>query len=559
MWDGMRCPALLDSSRIMVAGAQTPLSETSRSGSLWQRSKPALFAALVYIALTALVLARSYVTCDHHFIYALDDTYIGMAMAKNLALHGVWGVSPFGFSSSDSSLLFPLLMAAAYRIAGVNLYAPVVLSWIFGLASIFAAQRILAGFFSRKWQTAALVLLVFGSLLFVVGVIGMEHSLHLLLTLLFLEFFMHDPAEPLSMRRLLGLCAITALMVASRYEGLFFAAPAFCILALQRRWKPAIAVAIGAAAPVCSYAIFSLMHGGIWLPNSVALKGAGGDHPGLMQAGSNVLARITENFQEGPAVFLLLSVIALAALALRRRVPHLAAPLMLVLCAACLHICLAQVGMYYRYDSYLFAAATIVIACMLPTLRATAVKPVFASAYLLTLASCALLLFTSFAQIHMLPIIARNIWLRQWQMGLFVEQYYPTANVAANDIGAVNYLSRIHCYDLVGLANQEIFNARRSGRYTTQFLRDDANAQHVQIAIAYDRWFGDPPGVPVGGPPLPSGWIRVGQWKLPDYSIIGDKTVSFYAVDPSQAAGLRAALARFSASLPNGIYLAPQP
>jgi hypothetical protein len=542
---------------MMAASAHTPISETSRSASLWQRSSPALFAALVYIALTAFVLARSYVTCDRHFIYALDDTYIGMAMAKNLALHGVWGVSPFGFSSSDSSLLLPLLAGAAYRIIGVNLYAPLVLSWTFGLASIFVAGRILAGFLSRKAQTLTLILLVFVALLFVVGVIGMEHSPHLLLTLLFLEFFFHNSGEPVTMRGLLSLGAITALMVAARYEGLFLVAPAFCALALQRRWKSALVVAIGAAVPVGWYAIFSLAHGGTWLPNSVALKGAGGDHPGLMQAGSNVVARIAQNFQDGPEAFLLLACAAVVLLFLRKE-RRVRVPLSIVLVAGCLHLCLAQVGMYFRYDAYLFAAATIAIACAFPALRAVAPKPAFVASYLLALASGASLLFISVAQIHMLPLIARNIWLRQWQMGLFVEEYYPTARVAANDIGAVNYLSEIHCYDLVGLANQSIFNARRSGRYTTQFLRDDAAAQHVQIAIAYDRWFGDPPGVPVGGPPLPQNWIRVGQWNLPDYSIIGDKTVSFYAVDPAEAAGLRAALLRFSSSLPSGVYLAPQ-
>lgn len=530
----------------------------SRSGSLRERSSPAVIAAVVYVLLTVYVIFRAWVTCDHHFIYALDDTYIGMAMARNLALHGVWGVSPFGFTSSDSSLLFPLLMAAAYRMAGVNLYAPLAISWISGLASIFVAGRILRAFLSRKAQTLTLVLLVFAALLFVVGVIGMEHSLHLLMTLLFLEFFLREPGQPVSPRSLIGLGAITALMVAARYEGLFVVAPAFCILALQRRWKPALAVAAGSAIPVVSYAIFSLAHGGTWLPNSVALKGAGGDHPGLLQAGSNIAARIAENFHECPELFLLL-LCALVVLLPLRKDPRLRLPLLLVLAAGCLHLCLAQVGMYYRYDAYLFAGATVAIACAFPALRAAASKRTFAASYLLALGSGALLLFISAAQIHMLPIIARNIWLRQWQMGLFVEQYYPAATIAANDIGAVNYLSHIHCYDLVGLANQNVFNARRTGRYTTQFLRDDAAAQHVEIAIAYDRWFGDPPGVPVGGPPLPSTWIRVGQWKLPDYSIIGDKTVSFYAVDPAQADALRDALVRFSASLPNGVYLAPQP
>ena len=35
-------------------------------------------------------------------VYAVDDAYIHMAVAKNLARHGIWGCTPFHFSSSSS-------------------------------------------------------------------------------------------------------------------------------------------------------------------------------------------------------------------------------------------------------------------------------------------------------------------------------------------------------------------------------------------------------------------------------------------------------------------------
>lgn len=541
---------LLQQPQSFAAGVGQPLSPRSRYG-------PALIASILYAVLTVIVLIGAWRASDHHFIYALDDTYIGMAMARNLALHGVWGVTQFAFSSSDSSLLFPLLMAAGFRVSGVNLYVPLVFSWCFGLFSVFAAQRILERFLGPKSQTAALLLFVLFTPLFVVGVIGMEHSLHVLLTLLFLAWFLPSPDETKHTERLWPIAVFTALMVATRYEGLFFVAPALVALALQRHWKAAISIALGAAIPVVSYAAFSLAHGAWWLPNSVALKGTGGDHPGLLQAGSNVAARIVQNFQEGPQLFLLLACVAVSAAVLMRPKRRLAIPLLLVLAAGCLHLILAQVGMYYRYDAYLFGAGIVALACALPALRAAAPKPLFLAAYLLFLVTGAGFLLMSVAQIHMLPLISRNIWLRQWQMGLFVEQYYPTATVAANDIGAVNFLSDIHCYDLVGLANQEIFFARRSGHYTTQFLEHDAAAQHVQIAIAYDRWFGDPPGVAVGGPPLPSSWIRVAHWEIPDPSIIGDRVVSFYAVEPAEAPRLRSALMEFSRELPENVHTLP--
>jgi hypothetical protein len=540
--------------------AATETSSQSREIPLVRRGwfMPAAVSALVYAAVSVWVVVATWRISDHHFIYALDDTYIGMAMAKNLALHGVWGVSPYGFTSSDSSLLFPLLMAAAFRIVGVRVAVPLVLSWVAGLAAVYAAGRLVSRYLERAGQMVALLLFVLCTPLFVAGTIGMEHSLHVLLTLIFLGYFLRGEKperDADGVGRLAAMAAVTAVMVAARYEGLFLVAPAVCVLAGERRWKAAGAILAGAALPVAVYAAFSMAHGGYWLPNSVALKGANGDHPGLAQAVANLAERLKENFQDGPQVFLLMAAEAASALTLWRKERRTAIPLAMLAVAGCLHVALAQVGMYYRYDAYLFGAGAVALACALPAMQRSAGKAVFAAAYFLELATGAALLIVCIAQVHMLPRIARNIYLRQWQMGLFVREYYPGATVAANDIGAVNYLSHMHCYDLVGLANQEVFRARRSGGYTTDFLRADAAAQHVDIAIAYDRWFGDPPGVPVGGPPLPGNWIRVAHWQIDDPTIIGDHVVSFYAVNPAEAAGLRANLERFAATAPEPVRL----
>ena len=148
-----------------------------------------MLAALVYTVVTGAILIASWYAADHHFVYPLDDAYIGMAIAKNLALHGVWGVSRYGFTSADSSLLFPLLMAAVYQIAGVNEVAPLAISWLAAVASIFVAERMLPGSLSRAGRATALILFVILTPLFVAGGLGMEHSVHLLFTLIFLQAF----------------------------------------------------------------------------------------------------------------------------------------------------------------------------------------------------------------------------------------------------------------------------------------------------------------------------------------------------------------------------------
>jgi hypothetical protein len=519
------------------------------------RHFPALVAAGVYLLCTAGILLASYFRyCHRHFVYSLDDTYITMAMAKNLALHGVWGVSPYAFSSSNSSPIFPLLLAAVYRLFGANQAAPLALSWTFGLLAIFAGERLLRNELSRKAQTFALVLLVMLAPLFVGGVLGMEHSFHTLMTLLFLGYFMNeDSTAAMSRRQMWAMAAVTALMVSARYEGLFLVLPAACVLLALRRWKPLLVMTIGAAAPVCAYAAFSLARGGYWLPNSVALKGAQGDHPSLARMAANIAQRIAENYQEGSEMVWVLALTAVVLVVLLVRERRRSIPVLLLLVAGCLHLALAQNGFYFRYDEYLFAAAVVVLSCTLPAVACLTPKWVFPGIYVLSLVTAGMLLIIGLGQLRLVPRTSRNIYLRQLQMARFVERYYPTGVVAANDIGAIDYFSSIHCYDLVGLANPEIFNARRAGDYTTGFLSADAARQNVQIAIVYDGWFGDPVPVPVGGPPLPQNWTRVARWNIPDPTMLRDRTVSFYAVDPGQVALLRSDLQQFAPELPRPV------
>ncbi len=95
-------------------------------------------AGTLYLALS-IHLLRAGIVATGQLTYPLDDTYITMAMARNLAFHGVWGITRSAFAPSSSCPGFLLILAAVYRLTGPTVWAPLILSLAFGLLAIFAA------------------------------------------------------------------------------------------------------------------------------------------------------------------------------------------------------------------------------------------------------------------------------------------------------------------------------------------------------------------------------------------------------------------------------------
>lgn len=378
----------------------------------------------------------------------------------------------------------------------------------------------------------------------------MEHSLHLFLTLLFLRYF----DEPKSSGWIIG--AITALMTATRYEGLFFATAGVAVLLLQRKWPRAITVAASAAFSPCVYAYYSLAHHGYWLPNSVTIKGLQIHRMGIDARIAGVFYTLRSNSFFGAHVVFLLAACATAAYVMRHEHPLLVPPLAVLCIAGCIHLATADIGWAYRYEDYLVGSGIILAACALPDLltmtRKTAALVVF-----LLFCSTACLMGRSLQAATMLPEYSRTIYLQQWQMGRFLAAYYPGAEVAANDIGVINFRANLHCLDLIGLADAKVFSAERAGDYTTQFLDEEAVRRGIDVAVLYDPWFSTRSKARLHGPDIPASWTRVERWSLPYRPTLGDRTVSFYAPTAADATRLRISLDAFDKTLPAAVVAAP--
>ncbi|MBV8436565.1 MAG: hypothetical protein JOY95_03535 [Silvibacterium sp.] len=512
-------PPLIKTSPIADRGCRVPLG----------------IALALYGAITAAVFFASFRAADHHFVFALDDPYIAMAMARSLALHGTWGVTRFAFSSASSSPLFTLILAFLYRLTGVHEITSLVVSWTAGAFAIYLADRFLREHLNWRLRVVTLTIFVVATPLFVIGLLGMEHTLHLALALAFVSGF--DKASD-SPRRLF---AITALMVGARYESLFLVGAAAILFATQRKWRPMFWMIGGAALTVAAYGAFAMSHGSYFLPNSVALKGTG-----LMGWLAPIL--VIMKIIIAPHLAILLLALSISAIALRRSQPRLAQLALLLAIAGTGHLIFARTGGAFRYEAYFVALSCLVLAITAARWSDFATRP--RSLFLVAMLAAACLLAVRSGKAALaFPGYSRAIYQEQMQSARFLRTYFPSSSVAANDIGAISFFTDIQCTDLVGLADDKIFFAKRAGLYTTDFLRLEAAANHVQIAVVYDSWSTEP-----GGywkiPPLPSEWVRIAKLQVPHSEILGGDVVSFYAVDPSTIAPLRSALHRFGPTLP---------
>jgi hypothetical protein len=80
--------------------------------------KAAVPALCLYVALCGVLYVTALRGTASHYVYPLDDTYSQMAIARNVAEHGVYGVTRQEFSSSSSAPLWVLLTAAGFRLFG---------------------------------------------------------------------------------------------------------------------------------------------------------------------------------------------------------------------------------------------------------------------------------------------------------------------------------------------------------------------------------------------------------------------------------------------------------
>jgi hypothetical protein len=506
-------------------------------------------AIALYVAILAVQLSAGLRHTGGTFVYAQDDPYIHLSIARTLADHAVWGIRPDDFAAASSSPLWTLLLALLWALGVHGAWMPFLINVACGVAVILLVARILASSFDGRATLAMLAALIVCVPLTTLALVGMEHSLQILVVLAFAWHAARlaggDEHIPSS-----RLPVLAMLLTAVRYEGLFVVAAASVVLWQRRRRRETIMVLAAAAIPVLAAGTYFVWHGGTILPNSLLMKSVParfGTFGGGVTAVLSDWASMIVVYRRPVELSLLLATLAGLALAPERpRVAWTRPFAEMYVITLLLHSALVKLEFFYRYEAYLVAFGGVAIALVAAEVARRERRPVlFALPSAAIVAVLAIpLAIRAISAATETPLAMRNVFEQQYQMGLLFRDKYAGVPIAINDIGAVGWMSSSPILDVYGLASQQVADLKRHKAWTSAALERLAFDRGVRAAGIYERAL---------APLIPTTWILVGEWRIRDNVAVSEDTVGFYAPTPADVPRLRNALDDFAPRLPSAV------
>lgn len=499
---------------------------------------------MIFFSLLCAAELAAILSLDHGtFTYTLDDPYLHLAVAENIAA-GHYGLVCGGASAPSSSFLWPFLLAplSGFRFAHL---VPLVIGYLASLGTIALFHRVLrlalAGTLSGPGRPPLWPLVMFLILATnLVGLVftGMEHSLQVFLSVALAAGLIEQTATG-RLPAWLPLALVLGPFV--RYENLALSLPALGLLAWRRRPWVAAACLAALVLGLGGFSFYLHSIGVGWLPVSVTAKSgvvAGGVSP------ASILHNLRLNLR--PGLPLLLGLAALAPRALRSGGREDRALAIWMAAGIVLHLLVGRFGWFARYEIYVWATTLMALLYLYRQDAARMVGRVPAPAVAAALTVFLVIACRGYLDAVVLtPLAANNIYEQQYQMRRFAVDILRDG-VGANDLGLLSYRNE-HCVvDLEGLASRETREAR-TGASGASWMDALCAKHHVKLAMVYSSVF----------PEIPPTWVRLGELRLGKRRITpADSVVTFWAVDPPAAAAASAKLLEFQAGLPGSARFA---
>ena len=499
--------------------------------------------AAILAILCGIELAASMVLNHGSIVYTLDDAYIHLSLAENIA-RGHYGINAAEPCSPSSSILWPFLLAPFARHPS-GLFVPLLLNLLASVGTVtlvgtFVADEIRNA--DERARPIGVCMLTVAIVLATntVGLVftGMEHSLQVLLSVGLVAGLVREKRHD-HVPWWLGACLILGPLV--RYENLALSVPALFYLLWRGRRRLVVLSGAALVLTVGGFSLFLHGQGLAWIPASVILKshafGTGWIPSGLARA-------VYANLTGSPHLLIATIVVILSTCLLRRK--DEGRPLAIwALSAAALHLLFGQHGWFSRYEIYILMTLLLMTIhlCREATILLLEQSPVRFGA--IVAASILMLGGDYLYPLVRTPNASNNVYEQQYQLHRFVTGYYA-GPVAVNDIGYVSYKNDSYVLDLFGLASREAFESRTAGK-GCEWLNVLAHKHGVRLAMIYASWF----------PHRPANWKPVAEMSLSrSNTTVDDRVVTFFALDPETARSVAPLLARFRDSLPHGVRLA---
>ena len=516
-----------------------------------------LFAIIALLLVVAYLGVTSTERNQGEFTYALDDTYIHLAVAKNIATDGTWGINPGACSPCTSSIAWPLLLALLGAATTWGVWVPLILNLILAALVLWVAdswmEELEVGWIIRGGVLVGFVLVV---PLAVLAILGLEHVAQVLLALSLMRWGVRraDGAAPLSIGMILAV-----LLVSVRFEGIFLVAGVAWMLWAEGRRDDAVRLFLSGLTPFVVFGSLSMVLGARFFPTPIWMKGKLASEllPALREGGGDPtmwVQFVIDFLFIGPIRNLAeVGVLAwLVLLGLARLVWSQVRGLRLTALGAALattwmHLVFARTGWLGRYEAWLIALLAVMLA---PTAQRFFVRAREGRWNLRLILPVLLIAFGLF------PVRARvastmfqanrgstNIHEQQVQMARFFGAFHAGEAVGVNDIGAVGYYSGVEVVDFWGLSDLDIAERRLAGTLNPIEIDWAAQTRGVEVVAMYEDVLDETGGAPTS-------WVPVADWRIRRNAVCGSSRLTWYATSAEAAPTLRAQLEQWSSELP---------
>jgi hypothetical protein len=484
---------------------------------------------------------------DGHFTYIIDDAYIHLAVAKNFALHDVWGITRYQFSSTSSSPLFTYLLSVLIKIFGDSDQLPLYFNAVFGIGTVF----ILSKFFSRifndvKNVVIAVLFTLFFAVLHLQVLAGMEHIFHVFLLSLNI-LCLSNLKNKLTV---FGFYLSLFIMGLVRFESMFYFVILAFVFILIKKWKEAVMTLLVGFLPIIIFCYFNYQEDGYLFPNSIVVKGTKLSFDSTFIHQLKVI--IFDNFLLNISFYklgffpILMCLILILKDFKKKSFHELIKNNFLLIVISLLMICqsmFADLKGGFRYEAYILTGFSM---ALIPKVKGlfenfkVYIKKEKLLSFLI-LMNLFLLGYKTFYAHFVILNGGKNIYEQQVQSAKFLHTYYNDSKIVANDIGAVAYYTDIHLLDIAGLGSKETIrfneNKKQFDKNFENFLTHYCTDNNYQVAIVYEIWL---QGF------VPKNWKKAGVLKIKNPITVARDEVTIYSIDNRNLPQLKENIRKFN-------------